>query len=45
MAVAGTWRFDGRRVQLKRFEPLPRSVWREVDDEAKALAAFHVSAS
>ena len=44
-AVAGTWRFEGGRVQIKPFEPLPRSVRREVDDEAKALAAFHVRAS
>jgi len=44
-AVAGTWRFEGGRVQIKPFEPLPRSVRREVDDEANALAAFHVRAS
>jgi hypothetical protein len=44
-AVAGTWRFEGGRVWLKPFEALPRSVRGEVDDEAKALAAFHVRAS
>lgn len=44
-AVAGTWRFEADRVQVKPFEPLPRSLRREVDDEAKALAAFHVKAS
>ncbi len=44
-AVAGTWRFEGGRVRLKPFEALPRSVRGEVDDEAKALAAFHVRAS
>jgi hypothetical protein len=44
-AVAGTWRFEGGHVQVKPFEPLPRSERREVDDEAKALAAFHVKAS
>jgi len=44
-AVAGTWRFEGARVHIKPFEPLPRLVRREVDDEAKALAAFHIRAS
>jgi len=39
-AVAGTWRIDGGRVELKPFEPIPRSVKREVDDEAERLAAF-----
>jgi hypothetical protein len=43
--VAGTWRFEGGHVQVKPFEPLPRSERREVDDEGKALAAFHVTAS
>jgi hypothetical protein len=44
-AVAGTWRFEGARVHIKPFEPMPRLVRREVDDEAKALAAFHIRAS
>ena len=44
-AVAGTWRFEGGRVRLKPFDALPRSLRGEVDDEAKALAAFHVRAS
>ena len=39
-AVAGTWRVDGGRVELKPFEPIPRSVKRDVDDEADRLAAF-----
>jgi hypothetical protein len=39
-AVAGTWRVEGGRVELKPFEPIPRSVKREVDDEAERLAAF-----
>ena len=39
-AVAGTWRVDAGRVELKPFEPIPRSVKREVDDEAERLAAF-----
>jgi hypothetical protein len=40
-AVAGTWRHGGGRISLKPFEPIPRSVRRELDEEAKALAAFH----
>jgi len=39
-AVAGTWRFEGGRVELNPFEPIPRSAQREVDDEARRLAAF-----
>ena len=38
--VAGTWRIEGGRVELKPFEPIPKSVRREVDDEAQRLAAF-----
>jgi hypothetical protein len=40
-AVAGTWRVEGGRVELKPFEPLPRSLKREVDEEAQKLATFH----
>jgi Winged helix DNA-binding domain len=39
-AVAGTWRVEGDRVELKPFEPIPKSVRREVDEEAERLAAF-----
>ncbi len=39
-AVAGTWRVEGGRVELKPFEPIPKSVRREVDEEAQRLAAF-----
>jgi Winged helix DNA-binding domain len=39
--VAGTWRYDGKRVVTSPFEPLPRMVRRDVDAEATALAAFH----
>ncbi|MEA2669705.1 MAG: hypothetical protein QOJ33_2639 [Chloroflexota bacterium] len=39
-AMAGTWRVEGGRVELKSFEPIPKSVRREVDEEAKRLAAF-----
>jgi hypothetical protein len=39
-AVAGTWRVEGGRVELKPFEPIPKSVKSEVDDEAQRLEAF-----
>src|ERR1700737_993678 len=39
-AVAGTWRYEGGRVELKPFEPIPKFVKREVDDEAQRLEAF-----
>ena len=40
-AVAGTWRYEGGRIHVKPFEPIPRTAKRELDEEAKALAAFH----
>ncbi len=40
-AVAGTWRFEGGRIELKPFESIPRTARRELDEESKALAAFH----
>ena len=40
-AVAGTWRYEKGGVTLEPFEPLPRKVRAEVDDEARRLAAFH----
>jgi hypothetical protein len=40
-AVAGTWRYEGGRVRVDPFEPIPRVWRRELDEEAKALAAFH----
>lgn len=40
-SVAGTWRYDGGRVEVDPFEPLPRPVRRQLDAEAEALAAFH----
>ncbi len=40
-AVAGTWRHEGSRITVNPFEPIPRSVRRELDEEAQALAAFH----
>lgn len=40
-AVAGTWRYEGGRVRVDAFAPIPRAAGRELDEEAKALAAFH----
>jgi hypothetical protein len=40
-AVAGTWRYEGGRVRVDPFEPIPRVRRRELDDESSALAAFH----
>jgi hypothetical protein len=40
-AVAGTWRYEAGRVRCEPFEPLPRVARRELEDEAKRLAAFH----
>ncbi len=38
--VAGLWRLENERVKLEPFAPLPRPVRRELDDEARRLAAF-----
>jgi winged helix DNA-binding protein len=38
--VAGTWRSEGARIRVSAFEPLPKALRREVDQEAAALAAF-----
>jgi hypothetical protein len=38
--VAGIWRVEDGHVELERFEPLSRSVRREVEDEAGLLEAF-----
>ncbi len=40
-AVAGTWSYRDGRVAVEPFEPLPRAARRAVDEEARALAAFH----
>ena len=40
-AVAGTWRYEGGRVRVDPFEPIPRVTRRELDDESSALAGFH----
>jgi hypothetical protein len=39
--VAGTWRYDGKRVVVSAFTPIPPAVRREIDDESARLAAFH----
>jgi hypothetical protein len=39
--VAGTWRHDGDRVVVEPFAPLPRSIRRELDDEAERLAELY----
>jgi hypothetical protein len=38
--VAGVWRFEDGKVKTDPFAPLPRGVRRELDDEARRLAAF-----
>jgi hypothetical protein len=38
--VAGYWRDDGDRVVLEPFAPLPRTVKRELEDEAARLATW-----
>jgi Winged helix DNA-binding domain len=38
--VAGYWREDGDRVVLERLAPLPRTVRRELEDEANRLVAW-----
>ena len=40
-SVAGSWRYDDGRIARTEFHPLPRSVRRELDEEADRLAAFH----
>ena len=40
-AVAGTWRYQEGRVRVDPFEPLPRPVQEELDEEGARLAAFH----
>jgi hypothetical protein len=38
--VAGSWRFRNGEVEIEPFSPLPRSVRRDLDDEALSLARF-----
>jgi hypothetical protein len=39
--VAGSWRYEGDRVRLEPFAPLPRAARRELEEEARGLAALH----
>jgi hypothetical protein len=39
--VAGTWRYEQGRVKVEPFEGVPRKARRELDEEARRLAAFH----
>jgi DNA glycosylase AlkZ-like len=38
--VAGTWRYERGKVALAPFAPLPRTPRRDLEDEARRLAAF-----
>jgi Winged helix DNA-binding domain len=38
--VAGTWRYEQGKVALAPFAPLPRTARRDLEDEARRLAAF-----
>jgi hypothetical protein len=38
--VGGLWKTERRRVKLEPFAPLPRSIRREAEDEARRLHAF-----
>jgi hypothetical protein len=38
--VAGTWRYEKGKVELDQFAPVPRTARRDLQDEAKRLAAF-----
>lgn len=40
-AVAGTWHYDKGRIRLEPFGRLAASARRELEEEAKRLAAFH----
>ncbi|MDP9495146.1 MAG: winged helix DNA-binding domain-containing protein [Actinomycetota bacterium] len=39
--VAGTWKHQDGKIVLAPYAPLPRSVSRELEDEATGLAALH----
>ena len=40
-AVAGTWRYEGGKLNLNPFAPLSKPTLRELKEEAERLAAFH----
>jgi hypothetical protein len=39
--VAGTWRYDGDRIQINAFGRISRATRKELAEEAERLAAFH----
>ncbi|MGH3082275.1 MAG: winged helix DNA-binding domain-containing protein [Gaiellaceae bacterium] len=39
--VAGAWRLERGKIKLEPFDRIPRSARRELDEEARRLAAFH----
>ena len=39
--VAGTWRYEQGRVKVEPFEGVPGKARRQLEEEAKKLAAFH----
>jgi hypothetical protein len=39
--VAGTWRYRDERIRVEPFEPLPRTVRKELDEEAERLLELH----
>jgi hypothetical protein len=41
-AVAGTWRHEKGRIELKPFGKLARADREELEDEGRRLATFHV---
>ena len=41
-AVAGTWRYQRGKVELKPFEALGRADRDELEQEGRRLATFHV---
>jgi hypothetical protein len=40
-AVAGTWKYEAGHVKLTPFDLIPKKWKRDLEEEAKALAAFH----
>lgn len=40
-SVAGTWRYEDGHIQIEEFAPLPRSIHRELTEEADRLAVLH----
>ena len=40
-SVAGSWRYEGGKIELTPFRRLDRAVLRELRDETERLAAFH----